>query len=83
VNSQGQVPCIQHDDGKTIYESYIISEYLVNSISNKHLKNSLNINNNVTNIFLKDEIYPQNKLIPSDPFYKAKSKMLVETFQVI
>ena len=33
VIAQGHVPCIQHDDSRTIYDSLIICEYLVRQIS--------------------------------------------------
>jgi glutathione S-transferase len=56
LNPLGSVPCIQHSDGRIVYESIIICEYL-------------------------DAIYPDKKLIPSDPYERARQLMLVEAFQ--
>lgn len=57
-NPLGLVPTLQHDDGKQVNESFIISEYL-------------------------DGIYPQNKLIPTEPYVKARNQMLIDNFQRI
>ncbi len=51
----GAVPVIEHDDGRTLYESLVVCDYL-------------------------DAVYPDNPLLPSDPYTKAKHNLLVEAF---
>ncbi|XP_039590435.1 glutathione S-transferase omega-2 [Polypterus senegalus] len=51
----GSVPVIECPNGKVIYESAIICEYL-------------------------DEAFPEKTLMPSDPYEKAKQKMLLEHY---
>ena len=54
----GLVPVLEHDDGRILYESLIICDYL-------------------------DEVYPEHRLTPSDPFLKAKHRNLIETFSKV
>ncbi|KAJ8680631.1 hypothetical protein QAD02_016418 [Eretmocerus hayati] len=54
----GKVPCLEFENGETLYESLIIAEYL-------------------------DEAYPEHRLMPQDPFAKAKDKLLVERFNEV
>lgn len=58
LNPLGQVPCLQHDDGRTLPESLIVSEYL-------------------------DQIYPENRLIPTDPYTNASHRLTIETFNKV
>ncbi|KAL7298222.1 hypothetical protein TKK_0009212 [Trichogramma kaykai] len=51
----GKVPCLELENGETLYESLIIAEYL-------------------------DEMFPDHRLYPTDPLYKAKDKLLIERF---
>ena len=55
LNPLGQVPCLQHDDGRTLPESLIVSDYL-------------------------DDIYPENRLTPTDPYTRASHRLLIELF---
>ncbi|KAM9327309.1 glutathione S-transferase omega-1-like [Gastrophryne carolinensis] len=57
-NPLGLVPVIETSDGKIIYESAVVCEYL-------------------------DEVFPGVKLTPSDPYEKAKQKMLQEQFSAV
>nr|AYN44473.1 glutathione S-transferase O1 [Brachionus calyciflorus] len=54
VNPLGQVPCLHFDDGRTLPESLLVSEYL-------------------------DDTYPENKLIPTDPYKKAIQRLLIDS----
>ena len=55
LNPLGQVPFLQHDDGRGLPESLIVADYL-------------------------DEIYPENRLSPTDPFVRATHRVLIEIF---
>ncbi|XP_075204652.1 glutathione S-transferase omega-1-like isoform X1 [Anomaloglossus baeobatrachus] len=54
----GLVPVIETSDGKIVYESPIVCDYL-------------------------DDVFPENKLTPADPYEKAQQKMLLEQFSVV
>jgi glutathione S-transferase len=58
LNPLGQVPCLQHDDGRVLPESLIVCDYL-------------------------DDIYPEHKLRPSDPYTRARHSLLLEIFSKI
>lgn len=53
-NPKGAVPVLEKD-GKIIYESVIVCEYL-------------------------DDIYPQNRLTPPDPYRKARDAILLDYY---
>jgi len=55
VNPLGQVPCLQHDDGRALPESLIVCDYI-------------------------DEIYPEHRLTPADPYTHASHRVFVEIF---
>ena len=52
-NPKGRVPVLEHPDGRIVFESITVCQYL-------------------------DEIYPQDRLIPIDPYRKARDSMLVD-----
>ena len=54
-NPAGSVPTIEHDDGKIVYDSMIVCEYL-------------------------DALYNENKLIPSDPYIRARQQIVLDAF---
>jgi len=54
----GKVPCIEFENGDSLYESLIIAEYL-------------------------DEAHSERRLLPTDPFAKAKDKLLIERFNEV
>ncbi|KAG9484771.1 glutathione S-transferase omega-1-like [Eleutherodactylus coqui] len=54
----GLVPSIETSDGKIVYDSSIVCDYL-------------------------DETFPEKKLIPEDPYEKARQKMILEDVNAV
>ena len=52
-NPKGRVPVLEHPDGRIVFESIVVCQYL-------------------------DEIYPNNRLTPTDPYRKARDRLLMD-----
>ena len=52
-NPKGRVPVLEHPDGRIVFESIVVCQYL-------------------------DEIYPNDRLTPIDPYRKARDRLLVD-----